>query len=493
MFLASFAITVWYFGPGPSYNWLRPVDVRVSTGTILSLPVQANTDWRRDDANVPPLQHSPFVFNANYSDIRYVQATNEKFQVSNGKGIAFSQYNGADSYVSSFRFTPDLQNFFYVLSSWDTANDSPKYQVVNRHWTSDKYDEVSQPVFSQDGEHIAFTGQKDLHSIIKGVPTMRIIEAVVDGQALRTHDVGEADEFNALNPLHPSVAFNPVTHKVVYILNDRDDGNWQKKESYVMSDARKLSTYPHIGSVPQFSEDGSLFAYIVDNIGSYYTVNPTISIASVVCNENEGPEFAFIKQVALSKDGTVCAYIGDNPNYGEKSAVVTNGKIFQSSDEDYSNLTLSADGKSIAFVHGVSNGYSRIRLNTIESEPYNQIESITLAPGNTIAFVAYDEKHVIPECTGSNCYTFRARVHVGPAASASFSTISKPVLSEDLHLAAYIAKRESYAKSEVFVGTTEVGSFDDVWPLTFSGTTLVFGARNGNNLQRVSVSISERS
>lgn len=469
--------------------WFREMSLTIETGSILHIADDVSLYWNGDNRNQPSLQHGPIVFNNSYSDARLFVSKKGTVTIRNPHKVIHQKEIGEQDSASLYRFSPDFQRFYYVLRRWNEPGVSSIYTVVTNDWTSDEYDSISQPVFSADGKHLAFVTQKaSAPSIVAGVPRTRTTEVILDGKSVASYD---SQTINELDMSRPQTSFNPVNNKLAYYIKDQTFDERTRGNSFVVYDGTQGPTFDYIDEAPVFSENGSSIAYGAYKRGLFLSVHSTVNNEStVVCNGSEGPAAGYVGDIALSKDGSICGYIGRQGDGPQKNFVVINGKIVnQSETTSFSNLQIGEKG-TIAYSIGDCRVGGDGCTTQIGDKSVQRWGFLKLASKDEVPIfevIKLTDKSKADALEPLKGTALAIDSEVGKTAD----TIHDVILDSDRRIVAYVA--EIGSKKYLMVGASYVGPYDDIWPPIFEKDALVFGARSGKNVLRVSVQMQEQS
>jgi hypothetical protein len=351
-------------------SWFRSFNIEIETGSIMTLQDDAKFNWnfREHWQPSPSLQHSTIAFNNTYTDARYFQFKDGKVQIRDAHRIVYEKNLGKEFSIPVFQFTSDLEKFFFVASRWDEPGISSKYVVITKDWMSEEFNAVSLPIFSDDSEHLSFGGQKVTRSIFTGIPASISLQIILNKKVIAIHEGEMRTSTNLLSVFKPVTAFHPMNNKIAYIYNDTGSPYTEfGGEAFVVFDGKKEEKFSAIPDVPIFSDDGSSMAYAGHMKPIRLLMSGPENVATAVCNGLWGPRAAFIRNIVLNSDGTICAHIGKLDNVG--SQLVVNGKIvnhnrteqegenFNQEDYDIYDLMISPKN-TIAYKRAILGGFT---------------------------------------------------------------------------------------------------------------------------------------
>lgn len=303
-----------------------------------------------------------------------------------------------ESRVSDPTFSPDSAHFAYVAVDYKTAPDGRPLGAGDRLMPGNSTarmildgvagpafdDFCTEPVFSPDSRHLAYTGR---------LPRTVMQALVVDGNILSSH------------PSILKIVFSPDSQRVA-LWAGRENG-----KAYVVCDGRSGPEYDDIPGAPVFSADSRHVAYRFGRAGRQ----------GVVLDGTPGPEFDQVEGGAwldgqmrgllFSPDSRWLAYVAAR---GGKQRVVVAGR--EGPDvERVEALRFSPDSRRVAYL-AVRDGKQRVFADGLPGPEFDDIEPLSLrfspdskrlayAAKNGRKAVAVTDGQVSPEYEGSPLFT----------------------------------------------------------------------------------------
>ena len=270
----------------------------------------------------------------------------------------------APGYLEQLCFSKDGKRYAYVLKRGNF------YSVVIDGIEGKKYKCVYQPIFSDDGDKVAYIAFKG----VSGNSPKWVV--VVDGK-----EVGEYEEI--YDPV-----FIPGSHKLAY--GARDKGKW-----FAVIGERKEGRYDEFGTKnrcthwkysvimlgrilsPTFSSDGRHYAYVAWKGEKGF----------VVVDGKKGRKYANVWYPIFSPDGKRVAYSASYNEDFEGEFMVIDGKRKEVYDE-IGEYIFSPDSKSLAYTAS-RKGKWFIVVNGMKGKEYETVREVVFSPDSkNVAYVA---------------------------------------------------------------------------------------------------------
>jgi hypothetical protein len=211
-------------------------------------------------------------------------------------------------------------------------------------------------VFSPDGKHFAFVGQKGNQGSV----------VVEDGKEIAS---GQVDST-------ASLLFSKEGDHLAFMMRDNSGDSW------VVVDGVPAPKYKQIGHM-FFSDDGRHLIYVAA---------PTYGKYTLVVDGKAGPVSSGIgtdaigRSVLVSPDASHIAYTAINSGNGSGTNVVLiDGKIVYSTTAQQTGVWMSPDGKTIAYLHGAQGGVSLV-VNGKPGQEYAAFQDIRFAPDGHVIY-----------------------------------------------------------------------------------------------------------
>ncbi len=241
-------------------------------------------------------------------------------------------------------------------------------------------------VFSPDGRKVAFIVHKEDREAI-----------VINGEV--------GPEFE--NVEHP--CFSPDGRRFIY--KAREDG-----KEFVIIDGKKGEKFDRV-DVPIFSPDGRRIAYIAGKDFLW------IKKCMWVVDGEKGKKFDMLGLILFSWDGKKFVY---HARKGRKEYIVVNGNKVEKFDRVICCLTLSPDGKRLAYFTTGKDGKQFVVIDGKKGEKFDGVDFITFSPdGKRIAYRAREgDKHFMV---------------IDGKKGEVFDEVGRPIFSPDGKRIAYVA------------------------------------------------------
>lgn len=258
----------------------------------------------------------------------------------------------------SFVWSPDSKRYAYG------AVREGKVVIVVDGKEESVCDEAGRPVFSPDGQHIAYA-----------VRNGTVWQLILDGRPVKDHQRIFGD----------TVSFSPDSKRLAYMAGRRDTARLDGKEvtverRFYVVDGEEMRAYDLLApNAFVFSPDSRRTAYVGVKNNRYV----------VVIDGIEGREYEDVRLVQFSPDSRKLAYLArrDNRVY----AVVDNAEGL--GYHSVGNLIFSSDGKRMAYVAARDKAVF-IVADSVEGRNYTNVvpETIAFSPdGRYIAYLAQRE------------------------------------------------------------------------------------------------------
>jgi len=366
------------------------------------------------------------IFSQNSAHAGYVARDNYKdFTVVDGvEGARFDA-------ILHFTFSPDgAQTAYSILTDGNTI-----YRVVeNGKVGSALPGVVSEMTFSPDGKHFAYVVDiKDNYGklIVDGVMQAELPDTQVesfqyspDGKHLAyvaaKGDLGWLVKDGVPGPPYDiqfiNFLFSPDGEHAAYL-----EGGEQ-----LLVDGKKMALVNdfQLGNFVAFAPDGHLAAYIAATKGSQDTDVPYVdAMPYVVTNDIAQPTFDEISELTLSPDGKRVAYRAlewndrsNRPKSGVRYRIVIDGKL-QPKFQGVSNLKFSPDSKHFAY-EAYNGTDAHVVLDGKTQTDFPSLGRIVFSSdGQRMAYVAQHEGDEFVMTDGSPGPHFE-RILVGPVVCA---------------------------------------------------------------------------
>lgn len=332
-------------------------------------------------------------------------------------------------------FSPDGEKVAYA--GRDPRGNGEEFLVVGMgdDEASKPYELVMNVVFSPDGGRIAFRG-------VRGEQNFLV--------------VGEAEKgpFEGVGPAE----FSPDGKRLAYSVTDKDG-----TQRYVIDDVKQKAFAEVTGLV--FSKDSSSFAYWAGRAGE----------CLIVHGDREGPKYTTVSRPVLSADGKTLAYRATSDG---KSRVIVGDKKGLDFDEVWTPA-LSADGKHVAYV-AKSGAKWCVVVDGVPGrefdEPPSTPEPVFSPDGKRVAYGA-----VLGQGRQSG-QGIEAVFVDGNRVPAMFSHVSQIAFTPSGQHVVYVAERDG--KEHLVIDRERGDPFDSVYRYVISpdGKRVAFGARVGKEL-----------
>ena len=316
------------------------------------------------------------------------------------------------------------------IERWDRIRFIPDNTISSQEWTFEikglsklTWNKIAWVVISEDGDHIAYAGQKGLKW-----------QVVVDGKVGHEYEQVFPVVFGSGGAVAYSARYN---------------SQW----SIVVNGNERAEQYDEV-SWPTFSSSGKSFGYAARNGDSW----------RVITNGNAGPAFTAVENPTFrpGNDSSV-AYIAHK---NDEVMVVVDGKPHKSYNQ-VRWLTFSPNGKRLAYA-AWKDGEAYIVIDGEKREAFAAVDlPVFNSDGKSIAYAAQ---------VGDKWSMVRDK-HIGD----SLEKVGRPLFSKTGMLA-YAAMKNG--RWMVAVGDTTSSSFDWVGSMRFdsTGSKLGFGALVGDEM-----------
>lgn len=405
-----------------------------------------------------------FFFNEDYSEARYILMQKGNVEILGGE-TNFQKDYGEDVIVRDPAFSPNLDQFAFVVSSKDTS-----FIVLNGDKINYEYKQVYATRFSPDSKRFGYIARKEDGSLV----------GVVDGQETTLTNESTAN----IDSGYTWIFFSPDSKRMAYVVNyhSKDSNNLYK--AFVSLDGQKFNGYARVHSFV-FSPDSNRYAFQA-NIGG---INETV-VDGIVQGTYE-----YTKRPVFSFDGKHVAYWAQNGMAEDlrKEFVVLDGKQFQTHPR-VADVMFVPNRYEVGYLYcnsWIRGADCHIVVGNVKSEVFHnlgELEAID-SRGNPIYTTITEESGAGETLT---YYSLNHKGKTGKFYDAIYGII--PLLDyNDAVVSAAIEHVDKYVSGKSFIvvdHNESTNRFDRVWsPKILESNKIAYAALSGTTIYQIQATV----